>query len=84
METVSANKGEKIDSYISTITNKMDVAKRTLSSDQRELRRIDAEIAILEGKIEKSQSYIDQKKKLRDETKEQLKQVEQQFTDVSS
>lgn len=77
-------KGKQMDGFISNLTGKMDVARKSLEGDQKELRRIDQDIISLQANLEKSNATIEQKRKLRDQAREQLMLLEGQFDLVNS
>jgi hypothetical protein len=79
LETRVAQKGKQMDGFLSNLTEKMDVARKSLVLDQKEIRQADLEILALQASLDKSTSIIDQKRKLRDQSRGQLQLLEEQF-----
>jgi peptidoglycan hydrolase CwlO-like protein len=76
------NKGKVMDGFLTNLVAKIEKTKTSNSNDQLEIRKIETEMKVLQSKIEKATAAIEHKKKLREETKLRVKQLDSQFTEV--
>jgi peptidoglycan hydrolase CwlO-like protein len=75
-------KSKTIDVAVSSLASKIDASQKKLATDQKELKRIDTEIALMQAKIDKCNLSLEQKKKLKEETLIKLKEYEGLFMEV--
>lgn len=81
-EITAANKGKVMDGFLMNLVAKVERTRTSINADQAEIKRIETEMKLLQQKMEKSNQNIESKKKIREETKVHLKELDAQFAEV--
>lgn len=71
-----------MDGFITTLAERIDATTRAIAVDEKEIKKLETEIAAQHARTVKLSQQIDEKKRIRDETRELLKQAETQYDEV--
>lgn len=80
--SLSGNKGKMMDTFLLSLGSKIEALRKSIPQDLKEVKRMESEVANLQAKCDKSFANIEYKKKLIEETREQIKSLDGEFNQV--